>query len=835
MGMILVSYLFIMGPLPAVTCAFASGIVLAALLGNMSYHVPFAAALGFAGLGAVLHWKKRKYVAAAILAASLSSGFMTGPRLSGGHVPGHVRKALKNGEALLEAEVISQGTRKTYGLIFTIAAHTMTLTAGTDQGTEGEAYGLTSFPRRACVYVADRDADIGVEEGDRVILKNLEELEPKALRNPDVAQAGRKPAMPFFTTSQGSIIVYPGKGGPLARLRNLVSARLAFSLSPESAGFSEAIVMGRAGGMDKEIKERFRGSGLAHLLAVSGLHLSVVAILVMCLLRAAISRVPFIAGRVPAQWIASILSCPLLWFFALFASAKPPVLRAAVMVTAFQVACMVGRKSVFPSTLSLAAIILLVINPANIKSPSFLLSFSAVAGIFLFSGRIKRVMESQLPWVRDYMPELSSRVRRAAQVALIFFLDIISVGAAAAFSTLPLTCFFFHRIPLLGIVSNVAAVPLFSFLVLPLNIVYCVLLSAMAAPPQWAAATVDLVNGYFLSLVHACSLVPPLQVLPAAGVAAGVLFAACIVLLGAGKKRASAALLVAAIMAILIPAAYEKARRHFITRDRMTVVFAEVGQGDGALILTPGGRHVLIDTGPPDGGGDFSRFVKKWTGGRLALLVITHGHTDHYGGAQALLDAGIDVKQLWVSPQGFEERQDNAYIRLVESFENKGTQIVKGPSCGRAVDVGGVALRVISPCEPDGYDYLMDWNNNSIVIHARYGRAGFLFTGDIEREGEAKLAAGPRPAAQVIKIPHHGSAGSSSSVITGWPGAMLGVATAGADNKFGFPHARVLKDFSAAGVDVLRVDRDGAWIVTTDGASILVRDYRWNELLQLQL
>ncbi|MFH1438275.1 MAG: DNA internalization-related competence protein ComEC/Rec2 [Pseudomonadota bacterium] len=823
-----------MGPLPAVTCAFACGILLAAGLGDMSLHAPFAAALGFSGLGALLHWKKRKYVAAAVLAACLCTGFMTGSRLSGGHAPGHVRKALENGEALLSAELVSRGTRKTYGLTFTIAAEKLTMIAKGDHEAMREHSNVAEFPRLARVYVADRDAKISVEEGDRVILKNLEELEPKALRNPDAAQAGRKPAMPVFTTSQNSIIVYPGKGGPLARLRNLVSARLAYGLSHDSAGFSEAIVTGRADGLDKGIKERFRGSGLAHLLAVSGLHLSVVALLVMGLLRAAISRMPFIAGRVPAQWIASVLSCPLLWLFAFFASGKPPVIRAAVMVTAFQVACMIGRKSVFPSTLSLAALVLLVIDPANIKSPSFLLSFSAVAGIFLFSGSIKGAAASRLPWVGDTIPELSGRIRRAAHGALSFFLDIVSVGAAAAFSTLPLTCFFFHRIPLLGIVSNVAAVPLFSFLVLPLNIVYCVLLAATAAPPRWAVAAVDLVNGFFLSLVHACSLVPPLQVLPAAGMAAGVFFAACVVLLGAGKKRASAVLFAAALMAIFIPAGFEEARRHFLTRDRMTVIFAEVGQGDGALIRTPGGRHVLIDSGPPDGNGDFTRFVKKWTGGRLALLVITHGHTDHYGGAQALLDAGIDVKQLWVSPQGFEERQDKAYIRLVESFGSRGTQIVKGPPCGRAVDVGGVALSVISPCEPDGYDYLMDWNNNSIVIHARYGRAGFLFTGDIEREGEARLAAGPRPPAQVIKIPHHGSAGSSGSVITGWPGALLGVATAGADNTFGFPHARVLKDLGEAGVDVLRVDRDGAWIAATDGSSILVRDYRWNERLELQ-
>ena len=75
--------------------------------------------------------------------------------------------------------------------------------------------------------------------------------------------------------------------------------------------------------------------------------------------------------------------------------------------------------------------------------------------------------------------------------------------------------------------------------------------------------------------------------------------------------------------------------------------------------------------------------------------------------------------------------------------------------------------------------------------------------------------------------------GSSSSVITGWPGALLGVATAGADNKFGFPHARVLRDFGEAGIDVLRVDRHGAWIVTTDGSSVLVRDYKWKELRRL--
>jgi competence protein ComEC len=324
----------------------------------------------------------------------------------------------------------------------------------------------------------------------------------------------------------------------------------------------------------------------------------------------------------------------------------------------------------------------------------------------------------------------------------------------------------------------------------------------------------------------------PVTIAPWAAWPSALLVTAALLLAAAGKRAAAGLLVVPLGFILIIPPLHAGVHRYLVTREKLTVVFSDVGQGDSILVRTPEGRHLLVDAGP--GPGDrLAHWLGTWTR-RIDLLVITHGHGDHYGGAAALLREGVDVASLWVNPQGLEERDDPGYVALIESFEKRGAKLTVGPPCGHS-SLGSLHIRVLAPCNPEGYDYLLDWNNNSIVLHLAYGKAGFLLTGDIEEEGESRLAHLAGLEAEVIKVPHHGSPGSSSGIITSWPGAKIAVVTAGLGNPFGFPHPRVLSDFEKAGARVLRVDRDGAAVMITDGSFLSVMDYRWKEKMRLKL
>jgi len=267
-------------------------------------------------------------------------------------------------------------------------------------------------------------------------------------------------------------------------------------------------------------------------------------------------------------------------------------------------------------------------------------------------------------------------------------------------------------------------------------------------------------------------------------------------------------------------------------RETLTVSFLDVGQGDAAVVELPGGETWLVDAGGrlfgapgPDASVDDKlaalagdpgeqavwRYLHARRVRRLALVIVSHPHPDHFGGLAAVA-AHLPIDELWLSG---DDSRDPAWTALLDSLARRGTRIVR-PPLGLARERRGVRLLVLAPRADDAATTVAPSgrgvNDDSLVVRLEFAGRSVLFTGDLEAAGEAALVDAV-PASllrvDVVKAPHHGSRTSSSPPLVDASGASLVVVSCGVANRFGFPAASVVERWRRAGARVLRTDEAG--------------------------
>jgi competence protein ComEC len=258
--------------------------------------------------------------------------------------------------------------------------------------------------------------------------------------------------------------------------------------------------------------------------------------------------------------------------------------------------------------------------------------------------------------------------------------------------------------------------------------------------------------------------------------------------------------------------------------DRLHVYFLDVGQGDAILVQTPDGRKILVDGGPNPTAllSELGAVLPFWDHS-LDLVVLTHPDGDHLTGLLAVLDRYqvgrvLDTSQTDDVPLAAAWRERLVKSRIPRTIAQRGMRI----------PVGDVMLTVLHPSSKPLTGIASDDNNNAIVLRIDYGPTSLLLTGDAESEAEADMIEARLPLkADLLKIGHHGSNGSTSAPFLMAVTPRVGVIQVGAENSFGHPAPEVLKRLTDARVESLRTDKNGRIEAVSDGLKLSVKVNRW--------
>ena len=613
-----------------------------------------------------------------------------------------------------------------------------------------------------------------------------------------------------------------------------------------SAGMMEAVLIGESSKLEKVWTENFRRTGTFHALVISGVHVTVLAGVLLFLLR--LCGLP--------ELTALAVTAAAAWLYALVSGLSAPVVRAAGGFTLYLIARFFFRRGRVMNLLATVALVYLLWDPGQLFDPSFQLSFLCVAAIAALATPLLEATSAPLArglrgiGNKDADPHLEPRVaqfrvelRLAAEAVSLWTRAPVrwATGALAlalrwAFFTFEMAVIstvvqvglalpmaeYFHRVSFSGLTANLLIVPLLNGVVPSGFIAIFSGWRWVAGLARWLLKTSARVADWHAGIEPSWRIPdPPLWL--ALGFVVSLVTLAMLVRNRRWRWPAAGAVLV--LFGLLLwqpwPA---KVEPHTL---EMSAI--DVSQGDSLLVVFPQGARMIID-----GGGllQFGRRRKAnldtgedvvspylWNRGirRVDVIVATHAHEDHSGGLAALIE-NFRPRELWTGANPLPSllaRAARFHVRVVEMR-------AQAP-----FDFSGASIEVLSP--PPGYTAAKSGNNDSLAFRIVYGARSFLLTGDMERPMERLLLSDGRLAhADVLKVGHHGSRTSTTQPFLDAVSPTVAIISAGYENSFGHPHKDVLARLGARHSAVLRTDLDGLVTTRTDGKRLEVDTMRWH-------
>jgi competence protein ComEC len=624
------------------------------------------------------------------------------------------------------------------------------------------------------------------------------------------------------SVTDGRRVVPMGKGDLgfpfelLERVRGPIRELFSESLSPGNQALFQALILGEQANIRPDLRQSFAATGLGHVLSVSGLHVALVAGFSFVLIKWVLSLSYTLALRTDLRKTAALFTCVPVVAYTCLAGFQVPSQRSMMMVLVFLFSMILGREKDVWSTLALAALIVLAVNPHSIFTMSFQLSFLAVAGILWLAPGIFSLISFQACDMR----------KRLLYRFYLYFCGLASVTAAAMLFLLPVTSFYFHRASLVSLAANMTALPLMGICILPIGLVAaaCLPLSQGLAHSALAVASwgldrmmdyIDYWSGFSWTEIQ---VIRPnfMEIL--------LVYGFFFFLFSLRHLKWARVGFVFVMLFLVGDIAYWTYRTHF--NPSLKVTFLDVGQGNAALIQFPGSETMLIDGGGFPGS-DFdigemvvAPFLLRSKILRIDTLVLTHPDVDHMRGLLYIAEH-FGPKEFWYNG---EKSESSDFQELTQILEAKGIKRKTPEDIKEGREIAGVGLEILHPSERM---LSRKSNDNSLVLKMSYRDTSFLFTGDLEAAGERAVVSRreARLKSDVLLVPHHGSKSSSSSAFLDAVCPKVCIISAGRDNPFGFPSQDVLGRLRDAGCKIMRTDEVGAMEVSIEGAGLQVRSF----------
>jgi competence protein ComEC len=653
-----------------------------------------------------------------------------------------------------------------------------------------------------------QEGRVELATGDRVLVKS-KIRKPRNLGLPWELNYERKLAYQgifatAFVKSADDVVLVSSGAGWRHRV-DLLAARLGRFVMRSAPGVEggvlKALLLGDRGDIPQELNDAYARSGVSHILSISGFHVSIIFLTVFQVLFLLCRYSERAALRLDLKKTLLIAALPVVIFYLFLAGAAPATLRSVLMISGV-VAALSLRREVDPvHGVMLAGCCILFAAPETLFDLSFQLSFLAIWGLIVLA------------------PPLAAPLQRGAK-PFRWLMLLVPASAAAILATLVPVAYYFHRLSFIGVVANLAIVPLLGYGAVVAGFVSLPLSSLAPVPAEGllhvAAFLVRLSDRIivYLSGAPAWSGYAPTGM---------DYLISCLILCALTFPRsrrlglAAACSLALVLVVRAVPATAGDGLLH--------IHFLSIGQGDATLVQLPDGKWMLIDGGGRAGDSEervgerlLIPALQRLGARQLDYLVLSHEHPDHLQGV-LYLAANFDVMEFWESGATGSSLQ---YRELKWVLTARGIP-VRQLSAATPVQAGGAIVEPLWPVSTRT-DPSDDANETSLVFRLSHGQSSVLFTGDLGAEAEQELLERGVPLrSTLLKVGHHGSRYASSDTFLTAVAPSVAVISAGYHNPFGLPSPVTLMRLQRHGIRVYRTDLEGSIdAVCTPGGAVSV-------------
>ncbi len=595
----------------------------------------------------------------------------------------------------------------------------------------------------------------------------------------------------------------------LYRIKNKIFNVYDTILPEKNSGVLSAMILGDKATLDKDIKELYQTHGISHILAISGLHVSLIGMSLYKLLRKLSLKIPF----------AVILSLVFIYSYGILTNFSVSTKRAIIMLFFLLISKVIGRTYDLVSVACLSGLIILIENPLQIYSVGFLLSYGAILGIGLVYPNLSKVFQ------------INNKVLK-----LLF--DSILISLSVQIMTLPILIYFFFEISTYSILFNIILVPFVTIIIILAIIGGLIGIVYMPLAPLFLGGVYYILNFYewILNVANYLPLHTLIMGRPSPSIIITYYFILFLfIILNYWKEKKHSHFLLILLLIIFIP--------H--QGNNLEVIFLDVGQGDSIFIESKDGTRYLFDGGSSSvkevGKYRLVPFLKSNGISKLDYVFISHFDKDHVNGVLEIMEEmdpsgssnSISIETLVLGNSRNQIKtndvreisEDDLYVKCLDIAKENGIKLVYMEQ-GDYIKEDDLLISCLSPKGSYSSN-----NENSMILDINYKDFNLLLTGDIEGQGEVALnevlleLSKKEQGYDILKVAHHGSKNSTSNEFLSIVGPKHAVISSGKNNSYGHPHQELLDRLKETNSKIYTTTNEGAITVITDGKLMQIESF----------